>query len=83
MSTTDLSYITDGMFTTILPNTPAGEKVWNEFASQNGGDCKFLTAHKNAVIAQLTQAGYTIRESKPNKSTENDVDLLASLGISI
>jgi hypothetical protein len=78
--TTDLTYTAHGLFTSFLPNTPAGEQAWREIADQNDGNAKVLTIHAEAVAAQLRAAGYTVRKVKAKRGTAAEEDaLLAEL----
>lgn len=75
----DLTYHDDGMFTTFLPNTKAGEDAWHVMA-ENDGTGKVLTIHAAGVISQLRDKGYTVAE-RPATSMSDiaDDDLLAEL----
>jgi hypothetical protein len=64
---TDIQYIDGGMFTTFVPCSKAGEKVWNEMAAQNDGVAKIFSIHTKSVIAQFRAAGYTVSKAKPLK----------------
>ena len=74
--TSDLSYLTTGIFTVILPNTKEGEHVWREIVAQEGTH-KIFTIHLKAVISQIRKAGYTIVKAKPMKMSDDE--LLAEL----
>lgn len=74
----DFTYINDGLFVTIMPETPQAEAFWNEqIAPQTNNSGKVLTIHFAQVAAQLRSQGYSIR--KATKSKETDEDLLKSL----
>lgn len=79
----DLTYrrSADGIFTTFLPNTPAGEKAWATMnATQGGEGGKILAAHTEAVIQQIRDAGYTVSEDTTPPATPEEADaLLAAL----
>lgn len=72
------------LFTTFLPNTPAGIEAWkvmNETGGAEGG--KVLASHAEATIRQLRAAGYTVAKdpsSAPMGPAEADA-LLAELGV--
>lgn len=75
----DLTYHDDGMFTTFLPNTKAGEDAWHVMA-ENDGTGKVLTIHAAGVISQLRDKGYTVAERpKTSMSDIADDDLLSEL----
>lgn len=74
---TDLEYITTGLFTRFMPNTPAGEAAWAEMAKDDGC-AAVLTTHAKAVIAQLRKAGYSVAKAK--KPTQSIEQILAELG---
>ncbi len=80
MTTFDFEYRITGLFTSFLPNTPAGEDAWREMASK--GHEAILSIHTGAVLAQLRAAGYSVRKAlKPAKVTASEIDnLLAELG---
>jgi len=81
--TPDLSYrAKDDMFTSFLPNTPAGENAWRELAAQNGGDGNVLTANAEEVAQQLRDKGFTVTKSAAKTETFNEKEsdaLLAEL----
>ncbi|WP_175712142.1 hypothetical protein [Burkholderia ambifaria] len=80
-ATPDLTYRTvDDMFTTFLPNTPAGEEAWKTIAEHTDGTGKVLHAQVESTVAQLREAGYTVAEAAPDtQSAISDDDLLAAL----
>lgn len=55
----DLEYIEGDMFTAFMPNTKAGESVWNTIAAQNDGVAKVLNMHADNVFRQIRKAGYS------------------------
>jgi ABC-type sugar transport system substrate-binding protein len=73
----DLEYITTGMFTRFVANTPAGVVAYNEMANTMGGNAAVLNIHAKNVIGQLRAAGYSVGEAK--KPTESIDDILAQL----
>jgi len=76
---TDMEWHDQGLFTAFIPVSKAGEIAWQAMADDSG---KVFSVHRQAVIAQLRQAGYTVRKGKPTKldSIAED-ELLALLGI--
>lgn len=78
--TNDLHYTCDGLFTTFLPNTTAGEAAWRELHKQNEGSHKVLSNHAPAVIQQLRAAGYAVGKAPRVKSSSVlDDELLEQL----
>lgn len=75
----DLTYTQDGMFTRFIPETAAGESVWNTMAEQMGGVAAVLNFEANKVIQQIRSAGYKVEKAK--KFTGNIDDILKELGI--
>lgn len=78
MKTYDLNYFDRGMFTTFIPNTPAGENAWRVMAEETG-NAVVLSMHSKSVISQLRRAGYSVAKAKP--SHESIDEILAELGI--
>jgi len=77
---TDLTYITDGLFTRFIPNTPQGEAVWREMAKDDGC-AAVLNIHAVAVLKQLRAAGYSVSKAKPKPVSMEEIDsLLNELG---
>jgi len=75
----DISYRTDGMFTTFLPDSKAGEKAWAIMNATPGSESgKVLAAHTESVIAQLRAAGFVVTEAKPVDMSADE--LAAELG---
>lgn len=62
----DVSYRTDGIFTTFFPNTTDGENIFRAMAADTEGTGKVLSIHAPAVIQQIKEAGYTIEQSEQN-----------------
>lgn len=83
MKTSDLTYITSGLFTRFMPNTPAGEAAWNVMAKETGrGNAAVLSIHAKNVICQLRNAGYSVTKAKKAPAwTSADDELLAELGV--
>lgn len=71
--TPDLEYITTGLFTRFVPNTPIGEDAWRQM------DGAVLSIHAKNVIGQLRRAGYSVRKAKPVKQSMDE--LLAELEV--
>lgn len=74
----DIEYITTGLFTRFMPNTPAGEDAWREMA-KDGGCAAVLSIHAQNVIGQLRRAGYKVAKAK--KPTQSINEILAELGV--
>lgn len=74
----DISYIQDGMFTTFIPNTKAGESVWREMAVQDDGTGKVLNAHAADVIRQIRGKGYTVEAAVKSTMTAAEKDALSA-----
>lgn len=71
---TDLTYTEDWLFTRFWPETPEGEKLWNEIARQNDGTATVLTIHAPAVIQQIRAAGFKITKARRKKVTAAEMD---------
>ena len=71
--TTDLNYITDGFFITLLPNTKDGEKIYNQIANAFGGFAKFPVHMKDSIFWDIKNAGYTIRKARKVKTDINKI----------
>lgn len=76
MTTSDLSYIDQGLFTAFIPNTKEGEQAWNELASVTENTGKVLTVQAKQFVYQLRKAGYTVSKAKQSKLSEDDLDKL-------
>lgn len=61
---TDLTYLNQGLFTAFFPDSPAGEKVWQEIASETNGTGKIFTMHLKNTLKQLRKAGFKITQAK-------------------
>tara|TARA_E500000318_G_scaffold110969_1_gene127897 strand:+ start:5552 stop:5791 length:240 start_codon:yes stop_codon:yes gene_type:complete len=69
----DLTYTTDGIFYTIMPETEDGENAWRKMAEMNGGNAKFFAHEFPSVKAQLKQAGYKIRKDTKKKMSIDEI----------
>lgn len=78
--TADLSYRDQGLFTSFLANTPAGENAWREIAAKNDGSGKVLSVHAADTIRQLRDAGYAVAEASAVVTGDEDA-ILAELGL--
>ena len=77
---TDLNYITDGFYITLIPNTKQGEYIYNTIAKSFDGVAKFPAHMKPSIFMQIKNAGYTIRKAKKTKPlTAQDIDDLDRL----
>jgi hypothetical protein len=70
---TDLSYTTNGLFTTFYANTDKGVEAWSVMANHQGGNAKVLTMHLANVKRQLKKAGYSVSKEKPSKMTMDEI----------
>jgi len=77
--TTDLTYMTDGMFTRFIADSEAGVSAWNEMASKMNGVAAVLNFEAKSVIAQLRAAGYKVAKAK--KCNQSIDSILAELGV--
>ena len=79
----DLEYIDQGMFTSFIPVSKAGEVAFNQMAEYTDGTGKVLSIHKQSTILQLRQAGYKVGKAKQqgNVTAEQAEDMLRELGI--
>jgi hypothetical protein len=75
---TDLNYITDGFFITLIPVSKDGEYIYNEVAAAFDGVAKFPVHMKASIFYQIKKAGYTIRKARKAKPI-SDVELLELL----
>lgn len=66
----DITYIKDGLFTTFVSTSSAGDSLMSEMLAQNDGSPKVLTVHADSVIAQMRAKGYTVRKAKPATADE-------------
>lgn len=81
IKTFDLEYITTGLFTRFIANTPEGENAWRVMA-QETGNAAVLSIHAKNVICQLRNAGYSVAKAKKAPAwTSADDQLLAELGM--
>lgn len=80
---TDLTYIQDKMFTTFMPETPAGETAWCEMAKKMDGVAKVFNFEANNVILQLRRAGYKVAKAKKvtKKEMQDIFNELEALGV--
>lgn len=75
----DLEYITSGMFTCFIPNTPAGENAWRVMAEKLNGNATILSIYREATLKQLRMAGYSVRKAKSVKKIHTaEIDALLS-----
>lgn len=76
----DLEFTCDGLFYSIMPNTPAGDDVMRQLLEQNEGSNKIFVLHFPYFKAALKAAGVTIRKARSRKASMSDDELLAALG---
>lgn len=73
----DLVWINQGLFTAFIPQTAAGEQVFNAMAKDTDGTGKVLSVHAKVVIEQIKAAGYTVGKApKVRVPTEDEVDAM-------
>jgi hypothetical protein len=77
---TDLNYITDGFYITLIPVTKEAEAVYNDVANAFDGVAKFPVYMKPSIFKQIKDAGYTIRKARKAKPICDD-ELLELLGV--
>lgn len=79
----DIIYINQGLFTAFIPQTTAGEVVFNSMAQDTQGTGKVLSIHAKAVIQQIKAQGYTVGKAPKVKAlTADDLDgMMKELGI--
>lgn len=77
---TDLNYITDGFYITLIPKTKDGDYIWNEIAAKFDGVAKFPVHMKPSIFKQIKDAGYTIRKARKSRPISDD-ELLEALGV--
>lgn len=77
---TDLNYITDGFYVTLIPVSKESESVWNEVANAFDGAAKFPIYMKPSIFKQIKDAGYKIRKAPKAKAISDD-ELLEALGV--
>lgn len=79
----DIEYIDNGMFTSFIPVSKAGEVAFNQMAVYTEGTGKVLTMHKQGTILQLRQAGYKVGKARQQGkvTAEQAEDMLRELGI--
>lgn len=71
----DLTYLTQGLFTSFFPVTKAGEDAWRTIAETKGCEGgKILTIHLVAAIRQIRRAGLSITKTK--RATADELDAI-------
>ena len=84
LNMTDLIYLDDGFYITLIPQTDDGIYLYNTIANEFDGVGKFPKHMKPSIFKQIKDAGYKIRKApKPSKIdwTQEDDKLLAELGV--
>lgn len=79
----DIIYIDQGLFTAFIPQTAAGEVVFNAMAADTQGTGKVLSQHAKATIEQMRAAGYTVGKAPKTRALTADQadEMLKELGI--
>jgi len=72
---TDLTCLTQGLFTTFFPNTKAGEEAWREIALKTEGTGKIFTIHLKDTLRQLKAAGLSVKKEKTLTKEEQQKEL--------
>jgi hypothetical protein len=75
---TDLTYKTEGLFTSFYPETPAGDQAIGELMAVNGNN-KILTIFAPQLLQALKEAGYSLRKAREAKQKMSDDQLLEEL----
>ena len=81
---TDLTYTQNEFWTHFIPQTDAGIEAFRVMANADkDGQAAVLNSHKNAVLKQLRDAGYTVKKAKPvtKKDMQKIFDELEGLGV--
>jgi hypothetical protein len=78
----DFEYTVYELFTAFYPISNAGYSAFAEIAAKTNGTGKVLNCQAAETIAQLTQAGYSVREVDYVRP-QSDEQLLSELGINI
>jgi hypothetical protein len=69
---TDLRYVTDGFYITLIPISKHGEYVWVEIAKGFDGVARFPVSMKPSIFKQIKDAGYTIRKAQKVRPISNE-----------
>ncbi|MAI17133.1 MAG: hypothetical protein CBC71_06235 [Rhodobacteraceae bacterium TMED111] len=80
---TDLTYLDNGFYITLIPNSREGEYIYNTIANEFNGVGVFPSHMKASIFKQIKDAGYKIRKAKKPKKidwTDEDQKLLEVLG---
>ena len=72
----DLTYFRQGLFTSFIPVTSAGENAWREIAAQTGGTGKVFTAQLPMFLREIRKAGYSVSMAAKtsHEETAKDID---------
>lgn len=73
----DLTYRTDGLFTSFYPETEAGHAAWLQIFNQTDHTGKVFTWQTEDTIRQLRAAGYSVRKAQEVRLS--DAELLSVL----
>ena len=79
---TDMTFVDNGMFVTLIPNNTEAEKAWC-LISEAFPDCSVPFTAWPSVKSQLKAAGYSVRKQRKMKPmTDAELDkMLAELGV--
>jgi hypothetical protein len=70
----DFTYRSDGVFVSIFPESPEAIKVWNEeIAPKTDSTGKILAAHWEETRLALKRNGYSVRQAKNPKISDDDL----------
>ena len=75
----DLTYLTEGLFTSFFPCTPDGEQVWRAIAAHSNGSGKVFTVHLASTLRQLRAAGFTVSKENSLRDSILDDELFSEL----
>lgn len=69
----DLEYTECKGFVMFMSNTPEGHEAWNEIAKYTEGTGKIFPHHLASTLYQLRKAGYSVRKSRKNKTSIQEI----------
>ena len=65
MTKLDLTYTTNGIFTTFYPESKEGEIAYKTILEHTNNTAKILTIHLKSTLQQLRKVGYKVSKAKP------------------
>jgi hypothetical protein len=75
LKSVDLTYLKQGLFTSFMPHSKAGEDAWREIAKHTDGTGKVFTAQLPSFLREIRKAGYSVTEQKKRSNAELEKDL--------